>query len=276
MHRPRTALGALGLGDLNASLDASHISTGGGLDTTARLESRKSLSSSAVGRMSFIKSAPGTAKKPTFGVGRPSIASKENVDRCGEPQECASAPRGHLTPSLPSARPYSNPQALKHGDRQGQLGCECAVGHCCEAVRKPRNRAAWKIKPHSLTVGTLPLFLHPRSADMPDPRPINSASWKAEAAQKVRHNSVHRSLRLPLHHPPPPSSPPTPRRKVFDLLTATEYPQRVSTKLLLGPTAKDFQAILTHMLRCIDPHYIMVRSGYTQVGQTPADCFNSA
>jgi hypothetical protein len=91
MHRPRTALGALGLGDLNASLDASHISAGGGLDTTARLEARKSLSSSAVGRMSFIKAAPGTAKKPTFGVGRPSIASKENVDRCGETRSRTSA-----------------------------------------------------------------------------------------------------------------------------------------------------------------------------------------
>jgi len=78
---------------------------------------------------------------------------------------------------------------------------------------------------------TAPPHPHFRSADMPDPRPINSAAWKAEAAQKV-----------------------------FDLLTATEYPQRVSTKLLLGPTAKDFQAILTHMLRCIDGHYIMVRA----------------
>lgn len=82
MQRPRAAGGALGVGDLNSSLDASMLSMGG-LDTTARLEARKSLSSSGLGRASFVKAAPGTAKKPAFGVGRPSIASKENVERCG-------------------------------------------------------------------------------------------------------------------------------------------------------------------------------------------------
>ncbi len=44
---------------------------------------------------------------------------------------------------------------------------------------------------------------------------------------------------------------------MFDFLTETAYPQRVSTKLLLGPTAKDFQAILTHIARTLDGHYVM-------------------
>ena len=71
----------LGVGDLNGSLDASMMSIGNNVDTTARLESRKSLNlnSSGLGRMSFIKSAAmptGSAKKPMFG--RPSIAMKEN------------------------------------------------------------------------------------------------------------------------------------------------------------------------------------------------------
>ena len=73
---------ALGAGDLNASLDASMLSAAGGLDTTARLEARKSLSSSGLGRASFIKTAP-SAKKQPFAAGRPSLA-KENAggDRC--------------------------------------------------------------------------------------------------------------------------------------------------------------------------------------------------
>ena len=102
-----------------------------------------------------------------------------------------------------------------------------------------------------------------KRADMPDPRPINSAAWKAEAAQKVR-SLTRRARRARARRRTRALTPPKRRRplspsQVFDLLTATEYPQRVSTKLLLGPTAKDFQAILTHMLRCIDAHYIMVR-----------------
>ena len=44
---------------------------------------------------------------------------------------------------------------------------------------------------------------------------------------------------------------------MFDFLTETAYPQRVSTKLLLGPTAKDFQAIITHIARTLDNHYVM-------------------
>ena len=77
----------LGVGDLNGSLDASMMSIGNNVDTTGRfgLESRKSLNlnSSGLGRMSFIKSGvvpTGSAKKPMFG--RPSIAMKENNDRC--------------------------------------------------------------------------------------------------------------------------------------------------------------------------------------------------
>jgi SMC interacting uncharacterized protein involved in chromosome segregation len=49
----------------------------------------------------------------------------------------------------------------------------------------------------------------------------------------------------------------TPPHQVFDFLTETAYPQRVSTKLLLGPTAKDFQAIITHIARTLDGHYVM-------------------
>ena len=50
-------------------------------------------------------------------------------------------------------------------------------------------------------------------------------------------------------------SPPT---QVFDFLTETEYPQRVSTKALLGgASAKDFQAILTHIARSLDGHYMV-------------------
>jgi len=78
--------GALAAADLNGSLDASALSFGGGVDTTARLDARKSLSSSGLGRASFLAKAPapGTAKKPAFGVGpRASMAAKENGgDRC--------------------------------------------------------------------------------------------------------------------------------------------------------------------------------------------------
>ena len=113
MMRPRTAGGAgapsaaggggaLGLGDLNASLDASMCSVGG-LDTTARLEARKSLSSSGVGRASFIKAAPGTAtKRPAFGVGRPSMAAnnKENGDRCAR-RRAAPRARARVSTHVP-------------------------------------------------------------------------------------------------------------------------------------------------------------------------------
>jgi len=75
-------VGVLGMADLNGSLDSSMLSVGN-VDTTARLEARKSLNlnSSGVGRMSFIKSAPGTVKNTVLGIGRLSMASKEN-DRC--------------------------------------------------------------------------------------------------------------------------------------------------------------------------------------------------
>ena len=73
--------GALGAHDANASaLDASMLGGGGGdLNTTARLESRKSLSSSQRG--SFFQKGVPSAKKPTFGAGRPSLAVKENGDK---------------------------------------------------------------------------------------------------------------------------------------------------------------------------------------------------
>jgi kinetochore protein NDC80 len=45
---------------------------------------------------------------------------------------------------------------------------------------------------------------------------------------------------------------------VFDFLTETEYPQRASTKALLGgASAKDFQAMLTHIARTLDCHYMV-------------------
>ena len=53
-----------------------------------------------------------------------------------------------------------------------------------------------------------------------------------------------------------------PTLQVFDFLTDTDYPQRISVKLLQGQqgvTAKDFAAIFTHLLRTLDPSYVMVR-----------------
>ena len=106
-------------------------------------------------------------------------------------------------------------------------------------------------------------------ADMPDPRPLNTAAWKADAAQKVRATALSAQrlmrLRFKAHAPvltpqnslPPPPPSNFPCAQVFDFLTETAYPQRVSTKLLLGPTAKDFQAIITHIARTLDNHYVM-------------------
>jgi hypothetical protein len=74
--------------DANASMDASMLGGGGGgdINTTARLDTRKSLSSSQIGRGSFVRGGgggggPASAKKSMFGAGRPSIAL-QGGDKC--------------------------------------------------------------------------------------------------------------------------------------------------------------------------------------------------
>ena len=74
--------------DANASVDLSMLGGGGDINTTARLgEARKSLSSSQIGRGSFVRGGggggggPASAKKSMFGAGRPSIAL-QGGDKC--------------------------------------------------------------------------------------------------------------------------------------------------------------------------------------------------
>ena len=107
--------GVLGAADVNTSLDASMLAGGGGdLNTTARLEARKSLSSSHGGRGSLFRGgAVPSAKKPAFGVGRPSLAVKENADKCVRGKLfCLLFPLCWLLPaslSPPRFRPLASP-----------------------------------------------------------------------------------------------------------------------------------------------------------------------
>jgi len=78
--RPRTAFGPVDLNSSSLGLDASMLSMGcEAIDTTARLDSRKSLSSSQIGRSSFVRPAPPSAKKSLL-TGRPSLMP--GGDRC--------------------------------------------------------------------------------------------------------------------------------------------------------------------------------------------------
>lgn len=74
-------------------------------------------------------------------------------------------------------------------------------------------------------------------SEMPDPRPIQTAVWRGDAINKI-----------------------------MEFLIATEYQQRCSPKLLASPSSKDFQAILTHMTRCLDSGYVMVGKLEDEVG----------
>lgn len=74
-------------------------------------------------------------------------------------------------------------------------------------------------------------------SEMTDPRPIQTAAWRGDAINKI-----------------------------MEFLMATEYPQRCSPKLLASPSSKDFQAILTHMTRCLDGGYVMVGKLEDEVG----------
>ena len=83
--RPRTAFGQVDLNSSSLGLDASMLSMGcEAIDTTARLDARKSLSSSQVGRSSFIRPAPPSAKK-SLATGRPSLmpGGDRYVNFCG-------------------------------------------------------------------------------------------------------------------------------------------------------------------------------------------------
>lgn len=156
--------------DLNISslggLDASMLSMGGGgCDDTARLQARHSLSTSQFGRGSFVRpgGAPPSSKKPVFASGRPSLAPQPG-DRCVAPLFARAILR------QPPQPPMSSPLLL--------------TTHLCALLPPvtPRRLSAAQGRP-TLGGGMSAPKLR---ADMPDPRPLNTAAWKADAAQKVR------------------------------------------------------------------------------------------
>lgn len=59
-----------------------------------------------------------------------------------------------------------------------------------------------------------------------DPRPLTSKSWMNENVEKLA-----------------------------KFLMDNDYPQRITSKILQSPTGKDFQSILTFLLRMLDPTF---------------------
>ena len=174
--------------DLNASslggLDSSMLSMGGGcgdINTTAHLEARKSLSSSQFGRGSFVKpsGAPPSSKKPVFPSGRPSMAHQLG-DRCV--QAASQAARGQLlfwgaacACGLSLSPQLSHTRAHTHNTH----------AHMRRRLSAMQGRPTLGGGSAAGGGGSVPAMMKLR-VDMPDPRPINSATWKADAAQKVR------------------------------------------------------------------------------------------
>lgn len=65
-------------------------------------------------------------------------------------------------------------------------------------------------------------------AAIADPRPLTSKAWINESVEQLA-----------------------------KFLMENDYPQRITSKILLSPTGKDFQSILTFLLRLLDPSFAL-------------------
>lgn len=74
--------------------------------------------------------------------------------------------------------------------------------------------------------GSRPVLASASSAVLADPRPLTTKVWMNESVERLA-----------------------------KFLADMDYPQRVTGKMLLSPTGKDFTSILTFMLRFLDPAF---------------------